>query len=414
MGYLRLLRQRNVLVLWLAEMLSILGDRFFTLALMWTAWQREGAVAMGVVVIVESVPHILVGAFGRRLLARFTSFRALACVDAAQVLVVGAMPWLWDSIGLGGVLVVIVLVGTSDAITEPNRSALTPELVEPDEVQQVNGLMDLTGRFTWVLGPGSAALLLAIMEPETLFLLDAATFAVSALALLWLARHAAPGRRGAAAGDSEEGIPKVQATAPRAWALLRRHPALASAVGLHGAGEFLYAITTVGIPILLTARLNAGADAYAMVVTCMGVGSVVGNLVVGNIYLPGRFLPMYCAAWALRGAVLVGFAFTGDFLTVLVLTAVASLTVPLGAVNLTTEMSRLPLAERLRLMTVDSTCLHVASMAGMAALPALVAAAPARTFCACGSLLIGAALTALLLGRSPERRPVAEAARASL
>ncbi|MFE0055371.1 MFS transporter [Streptomyces sp. NPDC059003] len=399
MGYLRLLRQRNVLVLWLAETLSVFGDRFFTLALMWTAWQREGAAAMGVVVIVESVPHILVGVFGRRLLARFASFKALAGVEGAQVLVVGAMPWLWDSLGLGGVLTVIVLIGLSDAITEPNRSALTPELVDADQVQQVNGLMDLTGRFTWVIGPGSAAVLLAVMEPEMLFLVDAATFAVSALALLWLARRADQDVRIATVGSSAVREAKEEGPAPRAWPLLRRHPALASAVGLHGAGEFLYAITTVGIPVLLTARLEAEAGAYAMVVMCMGIGSVAGNFVVGNIALPGRFLTVYCTAWALRGAVLVGFTFADDLMKVLVLTGTASLTVPLGTVNLSTELSRLPLAERLRLMTVDSTCLHVASMAGMAVLPVLVAAAPARTFLACGVLLIGVALTALLLGR---------------
>lgn len=49
-----LLRQRPVLVVWLAETLSVLGDRIFTLALAWTAWQRSGAVAMGLVVVVES------------------------------------------------------------------------------------------------------------------------------------------------------------------------------------------------------------------------------------------------------------------------------------------------------------------------------------------------------------------------
>ncbi|MFI8932454.1 MFS transporter [Streptomyces sp. NPDC053474] len=406
MGYLRLLRQRHILVLWLAETLSVFGDRFFTLALMWTAWQREGAVTMGVVVIVESVPHLLVGAFGRRLLARFASFRALAGVDAAQILVVGAMPWLWDLVGLAGVLAVIVLIGLCDAITEPTRSAITPDLVEADQVRQVNGLMDLTGRFTWVLGPGSAAVLLAAMEPEKLFLVDAATFAVSALALLWLARHADQGAPTPAAGDLDE-PDSAKAPVPRAWPLLRHHTALASAVALHGVGEFLYAITTVGIPVLLTARLQAEADAYAMVVMCMGIGSVIGNLLVGNIALPGRFLTVYCTAWALRGMVLVAFTFADALVTVLLLTGAASLTVPLGAVNLTTELSRLPQAERLRLMTVDSTGLHVASMAGMAVLPALVAAAPARAFLACGVLLVGTALTAPLIGRFVSLPPTA-------
>lgn len=70
--------------------------------------------------------HALVGTFGRKLVARFASFRALAGVEAALVLVVGAMPWLWQSIGLTGVLVVIVEIGTCDAVTWSSLSVLAP------------------------------------------------------------------------------------------------------------------------------------------------------------------------------------------------------------------------------------------------------------------------------------------------
>lgn len=98
-SYVSLLRQRPVLVLWLAETLSVFGDRFFTLALAWTAWQRSGAVAMGLVVVVESVPHLLIGVFGRKLVARFASFRALAAVEAVQVVIVGATGTALDRAG---------------------------------------------------------------------------------------------------------------------------------------------------------------------------------------------------------------------------------------------------------------------------------------------------------------------------
>ncbi|MFI1370143.1 hypothetical protein [Streptomyces griseochromogenes] len=43
MSYVSLLRQRPVLALWLAETVSVFDDRFFTLALAWTAWQRSGS-----------------------------------------------------------------------------------------------------------------------------------------------------------------------------------------------------------------------------------------------------------------------------------------------------------------------------------------------------------------------------------
>ncbi|MFD4634850.1 MFS transporter [Streptomyces sp. NPDC058284] len=296
MSYVSLLRQRPVLVLWLAETLPVFGDRFFTLALAWTAWQRSGAVAMGLVVVVESVPHLLIGAFGRKLIARFAAFRALAAVEAVQVVIVGAMPWLWQSLGLTGVLVVIILIGTCDALTGPSLSTLVPGMVAKDQVRQVSGLMDISNRLTWFLGPGSAAVLLAFMPAEKLFLLDAATFAVSAVAFAWLGRHMAPQPERAEKTPDGDAGPGVEGEAPRAFAVLRAHPRIGCALALSGVGESFSTVLTIGIPIWLTSQVHAGAGAYAVVLSSMGIGAVVGNLLTGNVSLPGRFPDGYCLA----------------------------------------------------------------------------------------------------------------------
>ncbi|MEU4419280.1 hypothetical protein AB0F81_01540 [Actinoplanes sp. NPDC024001] len=79
MGYLGLLRQRPVLVLWSSAMLSVLGNRLYGLAVMWVVYASTGSAAMmGLVAVIESVPYIVIGTFGRRLIARFSSFGALA------------------------------------------------------------------------------------------------------------------------------------------------------------------------------------------------------------------------------------------------------------------------------------------------------------------------------------------------
>lgn len=91
MGYLGLLRRRPVLVLWLSSALSVLGDRLYGLAVMWVVYEATGSASlMGLVAVVESVPYILVGTFGRGLMARFSSFGRLAWVDAGRA-VVGAL-----------------------------------------------------------------------------------------------------------------------------------------------------------------------------------------------------------------------------------------------------------------------------------------------------------------------------------
>ncbi|WP_327359531.1 MFS transporter [Streptomyces sp. NBC_01304] len=401
MSYVSLLRQRPVLILWLAETLSVFGDRFFTLALAWTAWQKSGAVAMGLVVVVESVPHLLIGTFGRKLVARFASFRALAAVEAVQVLVVGAMPWLWQSIGLTGVLVVIVLIGTCDAITGPSLSALIPGMVNKDQVRQVTGLMDVSNRLTWFLGPGSAAVLLAFLPAQKLFLVDAATFAVSALAFAWLGRTAAPLLASTASPTGEKGVADV--AAPKALFVLRAHPRIGGALLVGGIGEFFSTVLTIGIPIWLTSQLHAGAGAYAVVLSAMGIGAVAGNLLTGNVALPGRFPSGYCLVWSARGLLLAAFAFSSTLPQVVVIAAAASALVPLTSICLNAEIGGLPGPERLRLFAVDSVKVHVASMSSMLLLPALLERAPRMSFAVGGALTAVAGLVAWAVARM--RRP---------
>lgn len=43
MEHLRLLRQRSVLVLWLAQSFSVLGDRLYALAVMWVVYDSTGS-----------------------------------------------------------------------------------------------------------------------------------------------------------------------------------------------------------------------------------------------------------------------------------------------------------------------------------------------------------------------------------
>ncbi|MFI2077651.1 hypothetical protein [Streptomyces triculaminicus] len=59
-------------------------------------------------------------------------------------------------------------VGHAVGEDDPNLGALVPELVEPDEVQHVSGLFDLTTRIAAVAGPGSVGALLRCTHAEPL------------------------------------------------------------------------------------------------------------------------------------------------------------------------------------------------------------------------------------------------------
>ncbi len=342
---------------------------------------------MGWVAVAESVPYILMGAFGRRIMDRCASLRALALVDGARVGLVAFLPFAWEQFGTPGMLALAAALGFAGAVFDPTLGALVPDLVKQDEVQAVSGLMDLTGRIARVAGPGSAGLLLAVMPMKALFWLDAATFAISALALAVLARRA-PDHVAARQ-------PRTELAALRARMLLRTHPATGAAITVHGAGIFAQAVL-MALPALLTARLHAGAGAYGAVLATTGAGALAGNLVAGNWRLPRRLPVVYCALWALSGLLLAVMGAAGSLPLLLAVAAASGAVAPFMGVIMGTHLSAFPPAARRRLMALDLTVIRAAGTTSMLAVPAVAASSPTAGFWASGlaTLLVAAAGTA--------------------
>ncbi|MDX3237184.1 MFS transporter [Streptomyces sp. ME03-5709C] len=381
MGYVRLLRRRRVLALWGAQGLSVFGDRLYAMAIMWLAWEKSGAAAMGLVAVAESVPYIVMGTVGRRLVDRFASMRALAAVDASRIVLVALLPVVWGAWGMPGMLVLAVAVGAAGAVFDPNLGALVPDLVRPGEVQAVYGLMDLTGRVARIAGPGAAGVLLTVMPHRALFWLDAATFAVSAAVLSRLghrARTTAPTER-----------PPTAPQPLRVRALVRSHPATAAAIGVHGAGIFAQAVA-LALPALL-ATTGAGAGAYGLILATTGAGALAGNLVAGQVRLPSRLPVAYCAAWAASGLLLALNGLAANLPVLLVIAAASGVLAPFCSVTLQTHLAEFPPAPRRGLVSADLTVIRTAGTASMLIVPAVAAGSPAAGFLAGGLATVAAA-----------------------
>lgn len=398
MAYLRLLRHRPVLVLWLSTALSGFGDRLYGLAVMWVVYETTGSsVWMGIAAVVESIPYIVLGTTGRRLVARCASFGRLGWLDAGRAAAGCAVPLLWvpGDRGLVVLLMLVFLLGTLGALFDPNLNSLVPSLVKPGEVHSVTALLDLTLRITAIAGPGCVGLILLAVTEIQLFALDGLTFVVSALAMWLLSSYA---RRTAAAVAVTGGTKADVVPAPAALPVLRREPEVGMAIGLHGIGFFVAAVSTVGLPPLLAVQLDQGASGYGLVLAATGVGALVGNLAIGS-FRPRQWLRVYCSAWVVTGLAMVGYG-AARSLPVVVAVAVASgLIAPTAAVTLRARLSRFAPAERLRLLTVDQTVIRSAGTVGFLTLPMVVDATPVGAFTGAGLLLLVAAIGTAFVGR---------------
>ncbi|MBH1938743.1 MFS transporter [Streptomyces sp. AV19] len=395
MEYLRLLRRGPVPVLWAARSLSVLGDRLHTVAVMWSVWAGTGSASlMGLVAILESAPYVVLGATGRRVVARFASYGALARVDAARAAVATALPFLWspDAPGTAVVFAGVLALGTLGALFDPSLEALLPTLVEPGRVQAVTGLFDLTGRIARTTGHACAAALLLVFSKVELFAFVGAAFAVSSVTLAGMARRydpvvpSAPGPRPAPAPD-----------------LPRARPRVGPGVLAHGALPFTAAATTVAMPALLAARHGAGAGVYGLITAAVGVGALIGNPVAGA-WRPRTWLLVCCAAWGTDGVATACMGLTDHVPVLEPLSVLVGLAAPLGTVTLRARLGAFPPAERLRLMSVEHTAARAGSVTAILLLPPLADLSPPGAFVTAGAVVTALAAGAALLSRPLARR----------
>jgi MFS family permease len=157
----------------------------------------------------------------------------------------------------------------------------------------MQGSQQLTG----LIGPALAGLLVAAVGTAWAFGLDAASFAVAALAL-FLIRG---GRRAAAIGEHQAGVLR---TIWSGLAFVWRDPAFRSLILLSAVLNFaLNGPISVGMAWLAANRFDGGSEAYGFILASFGGGALLGAVVAGSV---GRVREL---GWlTVAGSVVMGIA----------------------------------------------------------------------------------------------------------
>lgn len=261
---------------------------------MWMVWAHTGsAVLMGAVAIAESVPYIMIGLFGRRLMRWSRTLRQLAGIDFVRGCLVFALPLVFSSTvpGVAALLVLVFLAGALTALFDPSMMARLPrEAPDADAVVSVYGLFDLSARVARVAGPALAGVLLLVLSNTHLLWLNAATFLYSAVVLLGLAR------------SQRAPDPASQPTTHAGVIPARKHkrprllPQLRLAFTVHGVNVFAYG-TIIALPALIAARLDDNDPAvYGAAIAAYGLGAVAMNPIAARVARRATFLTVYCVA----------------------------------------------------------------------------------------------------------------------
>jgi MFS family permease len=291
-----LLRNRNFALLFTGQGVSRLGDGLYVAVMTWLAWSLTHAIgAVAVVTIAANAPTFAVTLIGASYADRYDRRRLMIGTDLARGVLVGVAALLLALSLLHFALLVAfaAVLAAIGAPFAPARDALVARIAPADALVTANGLLQVSFRSAFFVGPLLLAPLLAIAPMPVVLTIDALTFAVSASTLT--AMHvpaAAPART----------RPGLREDLGAGLAALRREPDVLLVIAtfvlaLAAASGFL----TVGVIALVGHRLGGHAGQYGLLIGIAGVAEVFGALVIAR--LPLRHLARTAVlAWVLLGA----------------------------------------------------------------------------------------------------------------
>ena len=288
--------------LWTGQSVSAFGDQVFLIALVLHVYAiRASAATVATLLVVGTFLPAFFAPFGAALAERLGRRRLLVAADLARAaLVVG----LVFTSRLELILGLYFVLGLASAFFRPVYRSTVPLVVPRDRLRQANAASNLTWTTSVLVGPAIGAALTGAAGFQVAFLVNAASFVVSA-AFLWsvpLRDEAPQARRERQKLREQMGAALRTVTGSRAALGV-----VATAVAL-----VLFAPMVNGVAVVMAKTvLGSGDLGFGLLVSFSGAGLVLGSLVL----LSSRRLPrspsdeaLYLFTFVIQGAayVLIG------------------------------------------------------------------------------------------------------------
>jgi MFS family permease len=307
-AYLRLVRSnRNFRRLWLAQIVSEIGDWFYTVTLYTLLLQFTGrAQSVGLALVLQVLPQTLVGPSAGVVNDRVRRKRVMITADLLRAGIVLSMLLVRSRATVWLAFPLLVMETVAAAFFEPARNSVIPNIVGRQEVIIANTLSSITWSFNLAIGAMLGGIIAVFLGRDAVFVLNALSFVASAGLIGRMTFHE----------PHAAGLPRLRARevvdfSPMIEGLryLHHRPRLLATVLVKGGLGLMIGATWIIYTILgereFALRFGGSATADAAM---LGMGVLIGARGIGAL-----LGPLIGATWAgqrdtrLRRGILFGF-----------------------------------------------------------------------------------------------------------
>lgn len=265
---LRLLKNRDFVLLWLGQDGSSLGTWLLQFALLLAIYDRTGSASLtGAVFLAGTLPMALLGGRAGALADRFERRTLLVLGDLASALL--TLPLLLPGVTDSAPLLCAFIAAKSciGTVFFPAYRAFLPAVVRPDQLPAANSLMFLSGGAVTMAGPLLGAVLYGSFGLAVLVWIDVASFLVSILTLLAIRTRSRGGG----------GPLRGRGFLPRRSGVLGQVPVLIPLLAMSSGAVLSDGVLNPTFVPYLQGTLGTDESGVGLAVTALTAGTLVGS-----------------------------------------------------------------------------------------------------------------------------------------
>jgi MFS transporter, DHA3 family, macrolide efflux protein len=325
-----ILKNKNFLLLWIGQSVSMLGSRFYSIAIMWYVIEKTGSsMDLGFTVLCFTLPAVLIMPIAGIMADHNYKKKILITSDLANGIIVSVMALLLyqNALSTHMLYLMIIAISSASAFFTPAISASIPLITGKKELSKANSLNQFTSRMANIIGPTLAGILIAVTDIWLLLLLNGISFIISAISESWIQIPNV---------ETSSGKQNIRQQFRDGMKFALKSKELLALIFVGGIIiNFFLAPLMVFITIICNQILVVGSQGFGIVEACIAVGALLGS-VISFLNIIKNQIKLGIIGLVLEGvALLVGGVFL-SYTSMIIFAILLGLGVSMASIGITT------------------------------------------------------------------------------
>jgi DHA3 family macrolide efflux protein-like MFS transporter len=285
------LLNKNFVLLWQGQLVSLFGVQAYSIAMMfWIKHQTGSATLMGLVMMVSQIPGVVLGPISGVFVDRYSRWKIIVGSDLIRGIITIALAALVflipdeKNIIIMGLFTIGLISSTIGAFFNPAITAAIPELVPTEKLATANSMHAFSYQASNTVGMGIGGVLFRIMGAWTLFFIDGITYVFSAISEMFIK---IPQHFPEKKTDSKSSINRLIDDIKEGFLFIWKNKGMRDLFFTATLLNFFLVPGMVLTPFFVEDYLMATSDWFGYITGGFGLGTIIGFVFAGGIKVSG-------------------------------------------------------------------------------------------------------------------------------